>query len=271
METFFKSGQTCPQWVSKRPPENCWSYVTNRSGQRYFELTNVFWPYDRDNAPHHSSTPAGPFMVGDYVRIVGTLWEDFPHGASASGCWASGKSAERGYAEIHPVDFMARIPPPRNYDGSARPSSGLNWVNACSDAKTLSVDLFPPEKRPAGAWKVGVNEVMRPDFTTTTTPPRSISATAFKGHVDVQTTGDAKFAAVYKASWVACQPSCTGRCGVDDGCGTTCGCPSGQACNTGRCCPNGQIYVDGHCCAPCACGNACASTQACVVACKRDL
>jgi len=103
-------------------------------------------PYQAsDHITNHSSLsatdapdPANYYgaNAGDYVRMVGLLWEDEPHtydnygdwtcheGCCSAGCnsndalpakncWNSNRyGSTRGWAEIHSVDFMTRLTPP---------------------------------------------------------------------------------------------------------------------------------------------------------------
>src|SRR5262249_6974165 len=92
-----------------------WQTFDRHAGERGFAPGN-HWIFD----PTRPGAPAGPDLkVNDYVRIVGTLWEDEPH--NKSDCWAEGATHAgisfdghnfgRGWFEIHGVDFMALLSP----------------------------------------------------------------------------------------------------------------------------------------------------------------
>jgi len=97
------------------------------------------WPFDPMSPPTLTAAQGGAPAKGDYVRAVGTLWEDTYHSASpkvteadktaeqasaaraAKDCWHSGSldkgtcafnhpdECGRGWSEIHPVDVFQRV------------------------------------------------------------------------------------------------------------------------------------------------------------------
>jgi hypothetical protein len=109
-----------------------WMTFDRHTGENNFH-TGSHWIFDPSRPP---GTPANADLkAGDYVRIVGTLWEDGPHDAAkAVPCWAEGSTnvgvQGRGWFEIHGVDFMAVL-------SSAVPSSR---------ADRPAVGSHPPEK-----------------------------------------------------------------------------------------------------------------------------
>jgi hypothetical protein len=135
-------------WQPNANPPHCavstpsvpagWQTFDRHAGERGFAPGN-HWIFD----PTGPGTPADPDLkAGDYVRLVGTLWEDEPH--NKSDCWAEGATHAgisfdghnfgRGWFEIHGVDFMAV----------------LSHVDAPADAPPVAPR--PPEK--AGTFSV---------------------------------------------------------------------------------------------------------------------
>jgi hypothetical protein len=128
----------------------------------------LFWPIDPRDPP--DVTPnRGPLKVGDYVRIVGTLWEDGPHiggaperggafGDQAKRCWNDDFTAGRGWFEIHPVDFLARIDPPQ------APHDTVEVISICGETE-LHRSITPPGPKPSPTSMAGVEEIIDRDFT----------------------------------------------------------------------------------------------------------
>lgn len=78
-----------------------------------------WWPFDPDN-PDGQATNLKP---GDYVEISGTLWQDLAHDAPSflqnltgsappPPCWGQIFHSQDGYLEVHPVDYLIRLPAP---------------------------------------------------------------------------------------------------------------------------------------------------------------
>jgi hypothetical protein len=70
------------------------------------DFTDCWWPFppfNPDNGPRD-------LRRGDYVLIRGAFWQDVGHGLNP--VWASIMKGHNGWLEIHPVDYMRRIPPP---------------------------------------------------------------------------------------------------------------------------------------------------------------
>jgi hypothetical protein len=102
-----------------------WEPHDNNAGQPGY-VRGTHWIYDPLRPP---GTPANSMLKpNDYVRIVGTLWEDDPHTSQSSGtahdaqeCWDEGfnhtgisfdgHTFGRGWFEMHGVDFMAVLSP----------------------------------------------------------------------------------------------------------------------------------------------------------------
>ena len=78
--------------------------------------------YDAGNSCHNINNGASIFAPGDYVRIVGTLWQDGYHNLNqvyASRCWSGIHEPVQdtygyGHWEMHPVDYMAKLAAPYN-------------------------------------------------------------------------------------------------------------------------------------------------------------
>jgi len=109
------------------------------------------WPFDPFDPPAMPGQSA--FLAqGDYVRIVGTLWEDHPSGGWATRCWDSsvqigtGTRNNRGWKEIHPVDYIARLG--GSSSGRDLTNDKLVIVTICGAGngitKTISLGTPPP-------------------------------------------------------------------------------------------------------------------------------
>jgi hypothetical protein len=186
-----------------------------------------FWAFDPTSPVGLTS---GPLQVGDYVRLVGTLWEDVNHistdtnedsktdgrggpdGEWAKRCWDAGSTARRGWSELHPVDFMARTPE------TSHPTEKLEMIALCGDTD-FETDLFPPGPRPSSTSIAAAEELIDGAFTVY----RSIDvdqltidpATPNRAHLHVKIHSaidhGAKFKAAYRVFWreQAAQPAST--------------------------------------------------------------
>lgn len=260
---YRPQSQLCPEFRTKRPAD--WCYPTTAE--------NVFATFDMDNPPHHSATPAGPFQGGDYVRMVGTLWEDGAHGSG--GCWVAPgtHSANRGWLEMHSVDFMARLPPPtRSRPHTAGKGEKMQLAllgvcvpsNASGGTAKQSIDVFPSEPKPTGHWRPHLKEYPSDAFTNRGTEVIAVYRQADRVSVTASVTAPPSFIsrglffAGYTATWERCNASCTGKCGgVYDGCDGVCtaSCGANRECQSGRCvsvrppCPDDRERCRGRCCA----------------------
>jgi hypothetical protein len=293
--TYFNkgAGPYCASYMNglaltstpRRPPEWC------------FQVPGIqaYFPFDTNHPPRSPETLDGAFKVGDYVRIVGTLWEDHNH-ASADPCFDDGHTKGRGWTEIHPVDFIARMSAPPGVTGSPVAYIGACMPSSSSDTLWFGAYATPrPAQRPGPNFKLNFREVVDPDFTNfqslapaSSTPSGRMSIVNDVGKASVQVSSvqgvrKGLFRGVYVATWDACTPQCAAdRCGGDNGCGQTCAatCPSGKTCNASHCCPNGTRFCGGSqgcaasCtspppCVPCDCGGtACAGSAACIALCR---
>jgi hypothetical protein len=137
----------------------------------------VSWVFDPDNPPSESQY-TGPLQPGDYVRLVGTRWEDGPHtSGGVGGCWNEGFTAGRGWIEMHPVDYMARITQvPRTGHG---PYDANSWdvLTLCDNASVSGWEVMAPGPRPAPNATFGFERQVIGDFTALAhlNPPLSVS------------------------------------------------------------------------------------------------
>jgi hypothetical protein len=257
---YFQRGRFCDEFQTRRPTD--WCFPTS--------VANIFAPFDLSDPPHHSSTSRGRFQAGDYVRVVGTLWEDGAHGAN---CWKApgSHSAERGWLELHSVDFMARVPPEARGQVNTSPDGlrpteiatlGVCLPSSVGGATEVKrIDVFPATAKPPGHWRAAAREVRSADFTNEGTATTVLSKTADR--VKVQATVTAPpgltarglFFAAYTGYWERCTASCGGKCGgAYDGCDGACtgGCGLGSDCVEQRCvrqeCPGGAPLCRGKCC-----------------------
>ncbi|MBI4538587.1 MAG: hypothetical protein HY704_03640 [Gemmatimonadetes bacterium] len=181
------------------------------------ETPGVFWPFDPKSPP---GGRGGPLQLGDYVRIVGTLWEDEPHdcrtcwngpegdlGEDAKACWHGGSTNQgrwgRGYNEIHPVDFLARI------DGPTSATTETVELLAMCGTSSITRDIEPPGEPPTPQSTAGFEEIVDDEFTvwrSVKTQDRvTVLPDRIRVHVEVETGGflghGAKFKAVYRVFW----------------------------------------------------------------------
>jgi hypothetical protein len=179
------------------------------------DVGDVGWPFDPVNPPSLHGTP---LELGDYVRLVGTLWEDEPHvhsgenggddGKDGKGCWNGGATGQgrygRGYFEIHPVDYMAiidRVP--------GNQKERLEFVSMCGTS-SLSRLVPPPGPQPSPNASIAVEEFVDNSFTvwqsvktTNRFQVRPDNVTVID--VDIEGGGlfghGAKFKAAYRIFW----------------------------------------------------------------------
>jgi hypothetical protein len=125
--------------------------------------------------------------AGDYVRIVGTRWEDSCHcpagvgvgaylgafsrdlpenhpeqpiGRSARSCWHAGSlnlgPVGRGWTEIHPMDYIATLP---HAAANAPRSEKLEMVALCASGEFQRDILLDPSTKPATATGVEYQKI----------------------------------------------------------------------------------------------------------------
>jgi hypothetical protein len=184
----------------------------------------VGWPFDSQNPP---SLPGGPLRDSAYVRLVGTLWEDTYHPnvgsveeKKAKHCWARHATSytpgdhprylleERGWFEIHPVDFLAVL------DSPAAHTDTLEAIAICGTGE-VTRDIRPPGPRPSQTATVGFEEILDNafiDWESVKTPNRvTVSSDGIRVHVRVEdltsragasrVVRSGKFKAFYRVFW----------------------------------------------------------------------
>jgi hypothetical protein len=144
----------------------------------------VGWPFDPDFPPTEALyANQGALAKGDYVRLVGTLWED-THGES--GCWAAQNvTSRRGWMELHPVDYMARInrKPRATHGNWDRSSWGV--LALCGGASGSLWKITPPVAVPGPNAILAVDDPrVAPDFTAPATT-RPNAAVVNNDHVEI--------------------------------------------------------------------------------------
>lgn len=228
--------------------------------------SHVLWPFNPDRPL--GNTGEGPLRsrdsdyLGDYVRVVGTLWEDQEHGSSGVvSCWQDGPTVGRAHMEIHPVDYLARVVPAKRTRLSTYTALAL-----CDNATIDKMEIIPPDERPADA-PANVDVEIVPAFTTPGTPSQPekpgdkvlVSAAALNWH-DSSGSHKGKFFAVYRVYWdspcpagkTSCQNSCVDPQSFqnDSNNCSKCGlvCQGGTSCSAGMCvCPAGKTMCNGVC------------------------
>jgi len=232
------------------------------------------------------------FYAGDYVRMVGLLWEDEPHTVDNHGAWNNGNDAlpakncwdsnfygqTRGWAEIHSVDFMTRLTPPGD------PHLVAAYAICISGGSSISFrePVVPPLQPNRYLYSVREVVVNTWNGQTTGLASTNLPAGTFDVQVNMSTdllTYSAGFYALYEAR-LACSVGCGTACGGEaDGCGGACPtvtCGTGAACSAGACvCQSGYSSCGGACvntssdvnnCG--ACGNSCPTPGGAVRTCS---
>ena len=234
VDSYMNQGRFCDEFTLRRPAD--WCYPTSRQF--------AYAPFSLADAPHESGTGSGgPFQEGDYVRMVGTLWEDQPHGGDE--CWnqIGSRTQRRGNLEMHSVDFMARLrAPPDRTPFEPR----VTVLSLCTIGRTQGhVEVRPKTPKPPHSRARLAMEKKVAAFTNdwSILSDRKSFDDPTKVVVDVEVAGRGAnerglFFAGYTARWEACTPDCTNRCnGQFDGCDGKCG---GPPCNHNRCPPAGD-------------------------------
>jgi hypothetical protein len=137
---------------------------------------NTSWPYD----PHLPLVGTSQLVADDYVRLAGTLWQDTDHAGRFE--WTRLRPPYGGYLELHPVDWIVRVPGPP-VRKAVRIVERINWDPAdFAETRTLE-----PVSRPDSSHVLRCRELVDGRFTW----PASIvqhSATLNATNVVVQTT-----------------------------------------------------------------------------------
>ncbi|MBI3580332.1 MAG: hypothetical protein HY089_13085 [Ignavibacteriales bacterium] len=166
---------------------------------------------------------------GDYVRIVGTLWEDDGHydniignggsnlegvdhsdpesklASSAKGCWHAGSinqgSNGRGWKEIHPVDFIAAL------DAPAQRKDAFQVITLCGAGEITHTIKLPSNSRPSPTAHISFKETIHTFTTFQDIETKTITPTAEGVEVKIKLKGrglfggDPKFFAGYHVFW----------------------------------------------------------------------
>jgi hypothetical protein len=200
--------ETAEVRMRQLPPPDGWDTPNETPG--------VAWAFDPYRPPTMPGLEVG-LVSGDYVRMVGLLWEDDPHvdsdenrsGVDADRtdhgkhCWKSGDHDEgrngRGFSEVHPVDYLAELSPPQRND--------TLFVVALCDESSLEYDIFPPGPQPPRAY-VAYEEFIDSEFTRLGAVTRKrVTVMDDRVHLDIivrpRTGGRAepKFKAIYRVFW----------------------------------------------------------------------
>jgi hypothetical protein len=110
------------------------------------DFTDCWWPFP----PLNPDARERDLEQGDYVLVRGALWQDGAHGSEP--LWNSGRTrGQAGWLEIHPVDYMRRIPAP----GLAK--SGATESYAGGEGRVESHEL-PPESASGVPLQVAAHE-----------------------------------------------------------------------------------------------------------------
>jgi len=193
------------------PPDSPWN-------------STLYWPFD-PNAPQLTvaGIPRHSLRVGDYVRLVGTIWEDHNlpgHPPNPGGeCWKSGFTEHRGWIEMHPVDLLAVVYPPgttvvyppgtSHIPAATTTSSAADlmwWITACGGASLVKTLYAPARPAPADDYQVGCQWWIDGDFTVKKKiADYTVTATSNGVIVTLKQAGDlsaqAKFEGVYDVYW----------------------------------------------------------------------
>jgi len=227
---------------------------------------NAYLPFSPYFPANLFDPSAQPYKNGDYVRLVGLLWEDEPHlndyPSENKKCWDdNGYHSTRGWLEMHSVDYMVKISPP----AISRPPALYQSCSSGTYTVNFRETVFPKPPYP-NSYLVGVNEWIGARWNGQTTGLVGITSnTSYDVRVlqtsiaGLITTG---FYAGYDPVW-GCKPN---KCGTDDGCGNLAAmpqCSAGYTCSAGQCVCNAPGY------SWCATSNDCRlTTQCCVPNCS---
>jgi hypothetical protein len=274
VDGWYEHGRLAP-----RSPDNDWVPATGANAP-----ARVRWPFDPNQPP--SDIPRGALAEGQYVRIVGTQWEDGHHETSGwAGCWDTGATSERGWKEIHPVDFMARVTPRPSTANGIFSASTYAYLALCDTASVQNWEIVAPP-RPTASAALRYDRIEPDGFTLgNVSPPLTVTTMTdrIRVSVGIQNWGTwpvihtGRWFSVFRVFWEPCTPLTRNQacgaavCGnVSDGCSSTisCGtCAAGSSCRAGQCCPTCPVLEVGDACGTAfsSCGNctACPSGSAC--------
>lgn len=210
--------QQCRHWIGRGAPPAGWIRLTAAEYPVSVDQdapANTSWPYD----PRRPLVGSSALVPDDYVRLAGTLWQDTDHGGGV-GRWTKLRPAMGAWLELHPVDWIARVPGPA-VRRLVRIVEKINW-DATDVAETRTLE---PVSRPDASQVLRCRELVDGRFTW----PASIvqhSTTVNATNVVVQTTvrraiiqpglpglQPGRFKASYILWWEAGQPETACRQG----------------------------------------------------------
>lgn len=209
VDAWFERGRMLPRCQPTGSPPICMidDWVTIPE----VPTPGLYWPFNPADPPGVGS---GPLRLGDYVRLVGTLWEDTAHidgggkggdrGQDAKACWCKRETGNcrdsgRGWFELHPVDYMARIEPP------AASSATLEVLALCGES-SIAREIAPPGRKPTPGSTVGFEEWVDAAFSEPSQVTKTVTVLPASVRVDLAArrgAGDrARFKAVYRVFWL---------------------------------------------------------------------
>ena len=165
------------------------------------EERNAFFPFD----PRDPEGSGRPLAIGDYVLMRGCLWQDGPHGPTDPDgiCWNLGGTANHGWLELHPPDWIVRVagPAPNARVTTAGIRGCLRLGDAqVTDSLTITPD-FPPSSA-AGRLRLRRWEGLVDGRFTQSAPLVSVNPQPDRVDISVPITGSpARFKATWLATW----------------------------------------------------------------------
>jgi hypothetical protein len=106
------------------------------------EDADAWFPFD----PRNPEGRGGPLLVGDYVVMCGSLWQDGAHERDEN--WNRGDTINHdGWLEMHPVDWVVRVRGPAPHARLTARSVAAATHHATADPVEVFVEVPPPEQR----------------------------------------------------------------------------------------------------------------------------
>ncbi len=131
--------QQCRHWIGRGAPPTGWIALDASAYDSSVDRdapANTFWPYD----PRVPLVGSSPLVPDDYVRMAGTLWQDTDHGGVDR--WTRLRPALGAWLELHPVDWIVRVPGPA-VRKLVRIVERINWDPAADSAETRTLEPVP--------------------------------------------------------------------------------------------------------------------------------
>lgn len=190
-------------------------------GWSYQHPPGVYWPW---NPRTPSNEPGHQLRVGDYVRMVGAMVTDFPHGIAYDPNypdWFGSPINPARWTEMHPPDLIERVFPRRAPIETVRcvaifAASGLFH----GETNEIAFDVPAPSPRPSPRAVLGWREIVDPTNTVfhrikvgnhgASFHNTGAQVTVYPDHIHVRVAvqGDrhfaapGKFKAIYRVFWV---------------------------------------------------------------------